>query len=96
MGRPPSVAGIWPPLVSNIVPDDLTVGTSTESEIYVAQWDQCLVGMRTDIRVGIRALDQRFADDLMVGLLCYIRGDVALRHGEAFTVITGIKPDSDL
>lgn len=91
--RPPSVDGIWPPLVSNIVPDNITVGNATTcSEFYVGQWDQCLVGMRTDIRVGIRALDQRFADTLQIGLLCYIRGDVAVRHGEAFTIVTGVLP----
>jgi HK97 family phage major capsid protein len=90
--KPPSVDSL-PFLVSNVVPSNLTQGTSGAvcSEAYVAQWDQILVGMRTDIRVGIRALNQRYADNLMVGLLCYIRADVAMRHGEAAVVLTGIK-----
>ncbi len=92
--RPPtSVQGIMPFLVSNIVPATATLGTSGAvcSEAYVAQWDQVLIGMRTDIRVGIRALDQLYAGNLQVGLLVYLRADVQMRHGEAAVVINGIK-----
>jgi HK97 family phage major capsid protein len=90
--KPPSVDALTF-YVSNVIPDNLSVGTSGAvcSDAFVAQWDQVLVGMRTDVRVGIRALDQRFADNLQVGLLCYLRADVAMRHGESAVVITGIK-----
>lgn len=90
--KPPSVDQLKF-LVSNQVPSNTTAGSSGAvcSEAYVAQWDQTLVGMRTDIRVGIRALTQRFADNLQVGLLCYLRADVAMRHGESAVVLTGIK-----
>jgi HK97 family phage major capsid protein len=92
LNPPPSVREIMPFLVSNVIPDDLTVGATTScSEVYVAEWGQVLVGMRTNVRVGIRPLLERYADNLLVGLLCYLRADVAMRHGEAATVITGVK-----
>lgn len=92
LGKPPSVENL-PFLVSNVLPSNLTQGTSGAicSEAYVAQFDQVLVGLRTDIRIGIRALNQRFAETLEVGFLCYLRADVAMRHGEAAVVLTGIK-----
>jgi HK97 family phage major capsid protein len=92
LNPPPSVSDL-PFLVSNVLPSNLIQGNSGSvcSEAYIAQWDQVLVGMRTDIRVGIRALDQRYAENLEIGLLCYLRADVAMRHGEAAVVLTGIK-----
>jgi len=91
--RAPSSVANLPFLISNVVPSNTVQGTSGAvcSEAYVAQWDQVLVGMRTDVRVAIRPLMERYADNLMVGLLVYLRADVALRHGEAAVVLQGIK-----
>jgi HK97 family phage major capsid protein len=80
-------------LVSNQVPDNLTQGSwVTASEAYVGYWPSLLVGLRTDLRLRVRVLSERFADNLQVGLLAYLRADVAIAHPELFTVITGIKP----
>lgn len=80
-------------LVSNQIPDNLTQGSSSNcSEAYVGAWSNVLVGLRTDVRVQVQVLRERFADNLQVGLLAYLRADVALAHPELFTVMTGIKP----
>jgi HK97 family phage major capsid protein len=64
---------------SQVDPDDL----------YVGDWTQLLVGIRTDLRFSIRVLDQRYADELMIGLLTYLRADVQLAHPEALAVAIG-------
>jgi HK97 family phage major capsid protein len=91
---PPSVQAI-PRRTSRQVPIDATVGSSTDcSEAYVADWSQVLVGMRTDIRVGLQVLKERYADNLQVGLLGYLRADVQIAHPEGCAVVTGIRPTS--
>lgn len=40
---------------------------------------------------GHAACRLRYAESLEVGPLCYLRADVAMRHGEAAVVLTGIK-----
>jgi HK97 family phage major capsid protein len=78
---------------TNQVPTNLTTGTNSDtSEAYIGQWENCLVGIRTSLGMRTKVLDQRYADNLQVGLLCWIRADVALAHGEAFTVLSGIRP----
>jgi HK97 family phage major capsid protein len=89
---PPSIASI-PRLSTNQIPTTLTVGSSGAvcSEIYVGQWSSLLVGIRTDMRFQVRALTERYIDNLQYGLLCYLRADVQLAHPSAFTVVTGVK-----
>jgi HK97 family phage major capsid protein len=78
---------------TNQLPTNLVTGTSNDtSEAYLGAWTNCLVGLRTELGMRVKVLDQRFADNLQVGLLCWIRADVALAHAEAFTVIQGIRP----
>jgi HK97 family phage major capsid protein len=80
-------------LVTNQIPNNLTVGTSNDcSEVYCGDWSQLLVGLRTDLRFQIQVLTERFADTLEVGLLTYLRADVQLQHPEGFTVLTGVRP----
>jgi predicted phage gp36 major capsid-like protein len=57
---PPQLASI-PRYTTNQIPVNLTTGTSTDtSEIYVGQWNQMLVGVRTGF--SVRFLEERFAD----------------------------------
>jgi HK97 family phage major capsid protein len=87
----PAIAAI-PKLVTNQIGNAFTVGTSNDcSEIYIGDFTQLMVGLRTDLRFA-RVLDQRFADTLEVGLLAYLRADVQLQHPEGFNVITGVRP----
>jgi HK97 family phage major capsid protein len=90
---PPAVVSDIPRLVTNQIPTNLTVGTSTDtSEVYTGDWSTVLVGMRTQIRVGVRVLRERYADNLQIGLLSYLRADVAMAHPELFNVTTGVRP----
>jgi HK97 family phage major capsid protein len=80
-------------LVTNQIPNNLTVGTSNDcSEVYIGDWSQLMVGLRADLRFQIQVLTERYADTLEVGLLTYLRADVQLQHPEGFTVLTGVRP----
>lgn len=77
-------------LPTNQVPINLTVGTSTDcSEVYTGQWDQLYFGMRTGPM--FIQLVERYADVGQVALMVWMRGDIALAHGEAFVVDTGVR-----
>jgi HK97 family phage major capsid protein len=89
--RPPATLDGIPRLNTKQVPINLTVGTSTDcSEIYTAQWDQLMVGIRTDLRIEF--LRERFlSDNLQYAFLAYLRADVQLAQPTAFVVDTGIR-----
>jgi HK97 family phage major capsid protein len=88
---PPSYLDGITRLVTKQVPVNLTVGTSTDtSEVYTAQWDQLMVGMRTDFT--LRFLGERYlADNLQYAFLAYLRADVQLAQPAAFVVDTGVR-----
>ncbi len=78
-------------LVSNQVPDDVEHGESkASSEIYTGDWHQLLFGVRPTLGIRVRILQERFADEMQVGILAYLRADVQLAHPEAFKVTTGV------
>lgn len=69
------------------VPNNLAKGTGTNlSELYMGDWAQLLIGMRTALR--IETLRERFADTGEYAFLAWMRMDVQLAHGAAFSVIT--------
>jgi HK97 family phage major capsid protein len=77
-------------LVTKQVPINLTVGTSADcSEVYTGQWDQCWIGIRTDLR--ILPLRERFIDNGQYGFLAWMRADVQLAQPAAFNVDTGVR-----
>lgn len=66
-----------------------TVGTgTTTSDMFVADWSQLLVGIRTSLT--IQPLIERYADFGQVGFVAWFRGDVAVARPAAFNVTTGI------
>jgi HK97 family phage major capsid protein len=83
--------GMLPLLATKQVPINVTVGTSTDaSYIFTGQWDQLMVGIRTDFR--LIPLRERFlADNLQIGFLAYMRADVQLAQPAAFVVDTGVR-----
>jgi HK97 family phage major capsid protein len=88
LAPPPSML---PMLVTSAVPINLTVTTSTDcSEIYTGQWDQLLIGIRTDLRL-LPLRERYIADNLQYAFLAYLRADVQLAQPAAFTVDTGIR-----
>lgn len=60
----------------------------TDAELYTGQWDQLLIGMRTNF--AVKPLNELYADTGELGILCYLRADVAVAHGGAFAVHTAI------
>src|SRR5215218_719730 len=84
-------ANMLPMLATKQVPINLSVGASTDcSEIYTAQWDQLMVGMRTDFT--LRFLGERYlADNLQYAFLAYLRADVQVAQPTAFVVDRGVR-----
>jgi HK97 family phage major capsid protein len=80
-----------PMLTTKTVPINVTVGTSTDtSYVFTGQWDQLMVGMRTDF--NLRFLGERYlADSLTYAFLAYLRADVQLAQPAAFVVDTGVR-----
>jgi HK97 family phage major capsid protein len=78
---------------SNQVPTNLGSG-SDESEAYIGDFAQVILGMRTTFRVEASrdAADSSGGafGDLQVWLRAYLRADVALAHPDHFNVLTGI------
>lgn len=84
---PPGLLTRYP---TNQVPIGLTVGTSNDtSEIYTAQWDQGLLGIRSGLT--IQFLSERFADNGQFAFLAHLRGDVQLAQPGAFVVDLGVR-----
>ncbi len=83
--------GTLPILPTRTVPINGTTGSSSDtSEVYTGQWDQLLIGVRTDFRIEF--LRERFlADSLQVAFLASWRGDVAVAQPTAFVVDTGVR-----
>ena len=92
MMPPPSVAAIRK-LVTNQIPTNLGAGTN-ESEIYVGDFSQLMLGMRRQIVVEVsrQAADgtEGAFTNLQVWIRAYLRADVQLAHPEAFNVLTGV------
>jgi HK97 family phage major capsid protein len=89
--RPDAIANL-PFLYSSQIATDRTVGTSGDtSNAYVGAFSEMLIGVRPSISVRFVTLQERYMDNLQVGLLAYLRADVALAHGASFTKITGIR-----
>ncbi len=79
-------------LVSNQLPNTLTQGSNSDnSEIYVGDFSQLLIGVRPSIGVQVQRLTERFADNMQIGLLAYLRADIQLMHPQAFVVVTGVR-----
>jgi HK97 family phage major capsid protein len=88
LAPPPNLLPVY---VTKSVPITLTVGTSTDTSlIFTAQWDQLMVGIRTDFT--LRFLGERFlADSLSYSFVAYLRADIQLAQPSAFVVDTGVR-----
>jgi HK97 family phage major capsid protein len=62
-----------------------TGGTMTS--LYCADWSRVLIGMHLGMQTAV--LQERYADQLQVGLLTYMRFSVRLSHPEGFVRSTG-------
>jgi HK97 family phage major capsid protein len=79
-------------LISNQIPNNLTVGTSTDcSEAYVGDFRELLIGMRTAFRLEASRTAGDAFSNLQVWVRAYIRADIALAHPALFTVVQGVR-----
>jgi hypothetical protein len=66
-------------------------GSSDCSEAYIGKWDELLIGMRTSVRMEVSRVSGDSFKRMQVQVRAYLRGDVAVTHGEAFQVILGLR-----
>lgn len=93
-GQPLMVPDMLKPLqllTTSQIPNDLTVGTSTDcSEIYVGDFTRVFFAMRE--RMSIMRLTEAFATKGQVGFMAHVRGDVLVTYPKALAVVTGVRP----
>ena len=78
-------------LTTSQVPNNLTVGTSTDcSEIYLGDFSRMVFAMREN--VSIQLLREAFATSGQVAFLVHARVDIAVLYPRAFAVVTGVRP----
>lgn len=72
------------------IPNNLTVGTSTDcSEIYIGDFTNMYFAMRES--VSIQLLRELYAGTGEIGFACHLRADVVLNYPAAFSLVTGIR-----
>jgi HK97 family phage major capsid protein len=72
---------------TTVIPINITKGTlPTATELYFGDFTQLLIGMR--LQLGIQLLRERYADTGEYAFSAWLRADVQLEHGPAFSVIT--------
>jgi HK97 family phage major capsid protein/HK97 family phage prohead protease len=93
LGQPlqaPKYVSDIPVYETNQVPNNVKQGTNNaSSEIYVGRWSDLLIGVRPSIGIRLRQLNERFADNLQIGLIAWLRADIAVAHPQSFSIITG-------
>jgi HK97 family phage major capsid protein len=74
---------------SNQIPDNLTQGSAdTASDMFVADWSQLLVGMRTELKID--TLVEAYAGTGQIGFLGWMRADCVVARPSAFDITVGI------
>lgn len=88
---PPAALSSIPRYATKQLPINLTVGTSSDaSYVFTGQWDQLLIGMRTNLT--LKFLPERYlADTLSYAFLAYMRADIQLAQPAAFVVDRGVR-----
>lgn len=94
--RIPSTLQNVPQYMTSIVPNNLTVGASTDcSQIVVGDWNESAFGVRTNLtieatRVGSDGTNNAFSQ-LQVLIRGYLRCDFQVFRPNWFTVISGVR-----
>jgi len=93
--RQPDLVAAARKFVTNQIPSNLTDGSAnTTSDIFIGQWSELMIGMRTGITLEISreaadANSSAFANG-QVWIRAYLRADVQALHPKAFNVLTGV------
>jgi HK97 family phage major capsid protein len=90
---PPPAWNAYQRFSTNQIPINLGVGTN-ESEAYVGDFAQLMIGMRTRLAIEVSrqagdATGSAFGN-LQVWIRAYLRADIQLAHPSHFNVLTGI------
>lgn len=86
----PSMLENWKLIATSQVPNDLTVGTSSDcSEIYVGDFSKVQFMMRE--QMSIQVANELFAGTGEIGFICHVRADVAVMYPKAIAVVTGVR-----
>ena len=93
--RQPDLVTKMAKFASNQVGNAFTVGTATTtSDVFIGQWDQCLIGYRNSMTMEIsrEAADSTGSafTNAQVWIRAYLRADVQLAHPQAFNVLEGV------
>jgi HK97 family phage major capsid protein len=87
----PSVVAEIPTLSTSKIPIDQDQGTSSDaSTIFVGDFRQLMVGVRSELRVDV--LTERYADTMEIGFIAHTRLDVQIAQPAHFAEIVGIIP----
>ena len=77
-------------LTTTAIPNNLTVGTSTDcSQIFMGDFSKLIFAMRE--QMSIQMLDQTFATTGEVGFMCHCRADVMIQYPAAFAIVNGVR-----
>jgi HK97 family phage major capsid protein len=86
----PSMLENWKMIVTSQVPNNLTVGTSSDcSEIYVGDFSKVQFMMREQMTIQVAS--ELFAGTGEIGFICHVRADVAVMYPKAIAVVTGVR-----
>lgn len=88
-GAPSTLIG-YPYQATTLVPNNLTVGTSTDcSIIFLGEWKHFAVGISNQIEIAVNPY--RLMHQLMTEIIAYTYVDVAVLQAGAFEVLTGVR-----
>ena len=86
----PSMLANWNMIATSQIPNDLTVGSSSDcSEIYVGDFSKVHFMMRE--QMSIQVASELFAGTGEIGFICHVRADVAVMYPKAIAVVTGVR-----
>ena len=83
----PEMVAAVPPFITNAIASS---GSPATTSIYVADWSQLLIGMRTSFRLESTRIGSGAFENLQIAVRAYLRADVQLAHPEAFVVRTAV------
>jgi len=87
---PAALAGMRFLATTGVPIDQTQGGASDASSIFLGDWSQLKIGIRTQMRIEV--LRERFADNYQYGILCALRADVQCFHEESMCRIIGVIP----
>jgi HK97 family phage major capsid protein/ATP-dependent Clp endopeptidase proteolytic subunit ClpP len=91
--QPPRSFDKYLHLPTTQVPDDLLVGTSDDcSAIFMGDFSQMMVGMRTNLNLEMTRVSETAWRKLAVEFRAYMRYDIQLARPGGFVVIKGVRP----